>query len=492
MRFRLVLFLSALAAVFSMSAAVAMAAVGNEYHDGKDLAVDTAAPDLFRLDKDDLEPGCHQTRFLSAGLVDIGDENEELQVKVLDIAPFSVDQVLVAGEDSGYNVYNDFSTGHPGSDPDIDPNQTATDMQGLDGDDVDEDATIVCVSDHEDNGQNEPYIMDGLPGEVAALNRPIIQPLVAALGVSAVEPLNTYKLGFGYSVEWYDDHTIADSPAFTLDLTDPMAAWSDFTHVWVPTRIDGPVYDATDEGPGVMRVNDIDDFGESFASPHFEKSDHGQPTVFHMNGDPQAYLHNSVTGPDGSGRGPWGLLTFTTQGDLPISWKVKASLAPVDYLREVEVDDDFLRDWEADWQAYYDGEGPKPTIPLAPGTNSPAPDVDAPIINLPQQGPPASTGSSTVNNTTIIQSTPAMSVSNRCVSGKKVRVTLSKRARKGTIRYVGANGARTAKARRSNGRLRAMADFRGMETEAGAYATVTVREKTKSGWRKSSRLFKLC
>ena len=51
------------------------------------------------------------------------------------------------------------------------------------------------------------------------------------------------------------------------------------------------------EQPGVRRVNDIDDFGESFADPHSEKSDHGQPEVFNVNGDPQAYLHNSVTAP---------------------------------------------------------------------------------------------------------------------------------------------------------------------------------------------------
>jgi hypothetical protein len=495
MRFRLVLFLSALVAAFSMSVAVSMAAVGNEYFDGKDKAVDTAAPDLFRLDPDDLEPGCYEVgRFLSAGLQDMGDENEELQLRVFDIFGASVDQVLVAGENSGYQIYNTFDTGSINNDADIDPNQTATDMQALDGDDVDEGDTIVCKSDHEDSGQNEPYIEDGLPGEVAAVNRPIIQPEIAALGVSAVEPLNTYKVGFGYSIErWYEPHVIADNPAFELDLTDPMAAWSDFTHVWVPTRIDGPVFDATEDGPGVMRVNDIDDFGESFASPHYERADHGQPDVFHMNGDPQAYLHNSVDGPDGSGRGPWGLLTFTTQGDLPISWKVKASLAPVDYMREVVLSDDFLRDWEGDWQAYYCGEGPKPTIPIAPGTNSPAPrecDENPPVVTPPT--PPAPAPTNVTNNTTIVQAAPAATVADRCVSDRRVRVTLSKKARKGTIRYVGAKGARTAKARRSGGRLRATADFRGMETEAGAYATVTVREKTKSGWHKRTRLFKLC
>jgi hypothetical protein len=92
----------------------------------------------------------------------------------------------------------------------------------------------------------------------------------------------------------------------------------------------------------------------------------------------------------------------------------------------------------------------------------------------------------------VINTTTVVAASNSCVSGKKVRVTLGKRAHKGSIRYVGAQGARTVKARRMDGRLRATANFRGMSAGAGSYAAVTVREKTKSGWRKSARLFKLC
>jgi len=474
MRFRFVLFLSALVASFSMAAASSFAA----YHDGKDKAVDSANP--FRLDSRHLEPGCYELgRLVSDGLVDLGDSNEELQVRVPDIFGASIDQVLVAGEHSGYRVYNTFDTGSISNDADIDPNQTATDMQGFGGDDVDEYDTIVCKSDHEDSGQNEPYIQDGLPGEVAAKNRPIIQPTLAALGVSAVEPLNTYKLGFGYEVEeWYAPHTIADNPVFELPLTDPMAKWSGFTHVWIPTRV---------EQDGVLRHNDIDDFGESFADPHHERADHGQPEVFHMNGDAQAYLHNSIAGPDGSGRGPWGLLTFTTEGDLPISWTVKASLAPEAYSRSVEVTDEFLRDWERDWQAYYQGTGPKPTLPLAPGTNAPAPRPGA-VVNVPPSAPPA--GSTVINNTTIVQAAPV--TSNRCMSGRVAKVTLSKKARKGSIKYMGKSGLRTAKARKAGGRLSAKADFRGVGAEAGTYSAVTVREKTKGGWRESTRLFKLC
>jgi hypothetical protein len=272
---------------------------------------------------------------------------------------------------------------------------------------------------------------------------------------------------------------IADVPPFTLALTDPQGFLKDangiFTHVFVKTRA---------EQPGVRRVNDIDDFGEQFADPHFEKSDHGQPEVFNAGGDPQAYLHNSVTAPDGSGRGPLGLLTFTTQGDLPISWTVKASLAPQRYTRSVDLTDDELRAWEKSWQDFYKGTGPKPTLPLAPGTNAPAPAAGV-VVNVPP-------GSTVTNNTTVVQSAPA-TVSNRCVSGRSVRLVLSRKARKGSIRFVGAKGVQTVKARRSSGRLRATANFRGVSAEAGTYAAVTVREKMKSGgWREHARLFKLC
>jgi hypothetical protein len=485
MRFRLVLFVSAVVAAALMPAA-AQAAPLNVYHDGKDFAVDEASPDPFRLDKRKLEPGCFRaSKYVTEDHIDIGDLVKSAHITVSDDWNFSIDQALVPGKDTGYLVYNTFDTGTSSTDPDVDPDQTAVNLEAPDGDDVDVDDIVVCISDHEDAGQNEPY--EQAPnGEVAALNRPIIQPSLAALGVSAIAPLNTYKAGFGYSIErWYQPHTIADTPAFTLDLTDPMGFLFDDgipTHVYVPTRI---------KQPGVLRVNDFDDFGEQFASPHVERSDHGQPDVFNRNGDPQAYLHNSVTGPDGSGRGPWGLLTFTTQGDLPITWSLKASLAPERYLRDVTLSDTFLRDWEQSWQDYYDGEGPKPTLPLAPGTNSPAPDADV-IVNPPEVAPQTPPNTVTNNNTTIIQQQAPVQVAGRCVSGRQVRITLKRGARKGSIRYVGAKGSRTVKARRSRGRLSARADFRGMSAEAGVYATVSVREKMKSGWRERTRLFKLC
>ena len=474
MRFRLVLFLSALAATFAVGTTASLA--DSSYGD-KAVADDVPT---FRLNPYTLEPGCYLARDLADAHVDFGDSVKSAHIQVRPRANFSVDQALIPGKKSGYVVYNAFDTGTSANDPDIDPDQTGVNLEAGGGDDVDKRDIVVCISDHEDSGQNQPY-EQAADGEVAATNRPIIQPTLAALGVSAIEPLNTYKLGFGYSIErWYAPHMIADVPPFTLALTDPQGFLKDpdgiFTHVFVKTRA---------EQPGVRRVNDIDDFGESFADPHSEKSDHGQPEVFNVNGDPQAYLHNSVTAPDGSGRGPLGLLTFSTEGDLPISWTVKASLAPERYMRDVDLTDDEFRAWERSWQAYYCG-GPKPTMALAPGTNAPAPRASTCVVNPPPPAAPAVT-----NNTTIIQS--AATVSNRCVSGRSVRLALSKKAQKGAIRYVGSNGARTVKARRSNGRLRATADFRGVSAESGTYAAVSVREKMKKGgWRERSLLLKLC
>jgi hypothetical protein len=339
---------------------------------------------------------------------------------------------------------------------------------------------------------------------VAAIDRPIIQPTISALGVSAVEPLNTYKVGFGYDVQrWYDDtwrDLFLNDDVFGpgLSFGDPQAfdttadGQLHFDHVFIKSR---------PEQPGVRRYNDMDEFGEEF-NDGSEKSSYGQPVVFREEDDPFAYLHKSLPGTvDGGGlfdvwqeafadqTSALGLLTFTAQGDLPIQWHVKASLAPEEHGKSVELTDTMLRDWEAEWQAFYEGTGDKPALPLAPGTNAPAPRPGV-IVNPPPPAPPAAP---TVTNhtTTIVQPAPVV-ISNRCVSGRTARVTLRKSARNGSIRYVGANGARKAKARRRNGRLRATANFRGVASQPGAYTTVTVREKTKSGWRERSRLFKLC
>jgi hypothetical protein len=489
MRFRLVLFASALAATCGFTG-VASAAVGNPYFDGKDFAVDSAAPYKFRLDKRKLEPGCYELgRYVSDGLVDVGDENEELQVKVRDIAPFSIDQVLVAGEHSGYAVVDNFTTGHPGADPDIDPNQTATDMQGWEGDDVDEGDTIVCISDHDDSGQNEPYGQGEEFGEVYAKNRPVIQPAVAALGQGAFDGIKTtYKLGLGYSIErWYAPHTIMDVPPFTLALTDPHGFGSDaqglFTHVKIPPRIEGPVFNASDSGPGVLRVNDIDTFGEEFDNPHYEASDYGQTDVFHANGDPYSFC---LGGPCDASL--LHLITFGTQGDLPVSWRLKASLAREDLVRSVTFNDAMFREWDSEWQAFYCGEGPRPALPLAPGTNSPTPRDCPVIINLPQTNPPGPAPQQAVP-TTNVTNVSNTTVASQCVSNKTVRVTFGKKAKKGRVILNG----KTYKAKRSQGRLRAKASLKGLTGAPGSYITVVIREKRATGgWSEKVRMFKLC
>ena len=57
--------------------------------------------------------------------------------------------------------------------------------------------------------------------------------------------------------------------------------------------------------------------------------------------------------------------------------------------------------------------------------------------------------------------------SNRCMSGHVSSRRLSKKARKGSIKYVSKSGLRTANRGRSG--LTAKADFRGVRAEAGTY-----------------------
>jgi hypothetical protein len=100
-------------------------------------------------------------------------------VSVRNGASFSIDQVLIPGKHTGYQVYNSFDTGAPGVDPDIDPDQTANSLDAPkyrnalgDGPGrLDYDRIIVCVSDHDDAGQNEPYAhFDGGAGATDGVN----------------------------------------------------------------------------------------------------------------------------------------------------------------------------------------------------------------------------------------------------------------------------------------------------------------------------------
>jgi hypothetical protein len=501
MRVRLALCVSALAALATPVAA--QAAVGNPYNDGNDAAVDRAAPDNFRLNLYTLEPGCFPApHFATSVHFDIGDDNRSAHVSVSNGAPLSVDQVLVPGRHTGYAVINTFDTGTVDNDPDIDPDQTGTNLEAplvagkhdeIEIDDVSRFAKIiVCVSDHEDSGQNEPYAHSDSPAganEVYAKNRPVIQPTVASLGQGALNGIaKTYKMGLGYEIEsWYDEYNFADVPPFQLDWTDPMAfgdnpdGTNTPSHVSIPPRIAGPVFDAMSDGPGVLRVNDIDVAGEEFDDPHYEASDYGQTTVFHAAGDPFSACLGGLT----CSSGPASLISFGTQGDLPVSWSLKPSLASVDSLRSVDFTQDDFEAWQNGWEAYYCGTGARPDLPLTPGTNSPDPRNTCPIIvNPPVSQPPTSTGT---NTTTVVTKTNTVVVDNSCSGNKNHRVTFKKKAKKGKLSYLG----KTVKAKKSHGRLRATARLKGVKGAAGSYVAVVKKTKVKR-WSQQTLLFKLC
>ena len=145
-----------------------------------------------------------------------------------------------------------------------------------------------------------------------------------ASAFSAIQPLNTYKVGFGYKTE--RRYTpFAEFPY----ITDPQHFAN---HVLIKYRADQP---------GVRRINDFDEYGEAYNDPHSEKTNYGQPIVFHKNGDPEAYLHKSLPGTVDGNIWPapfqeafadqtsaLGLLTFTAQGDLPRRWTVTGPWRP--------------------------------------------------------------------------------------------------------------------------------------------------------------------
>jgi hypothetical protein len=404
-----------------------LAGASSAYALAGDQAIDGQAP--FRLNPDTLEPGCFAWSHRSAtdlddhidltALVD-GDLVEELHVTVSDGAPYSVDQVLVAGKYAGYWVYNTFDTGTSGTDPDVDPNQTAVDLFGPEGSSlIDKNAVVLCVSDHNDNVQNEPYMQEA-GGMVSAKNRPVIQPVVTCLGVSAVEPLNTYKAGFGYTLE---RSYVPDRFTALFGITDPNAkdtdgdGWPD--EVRLNPREDRP-YDA-------RRVNDVDSFGEAFSG---DKDDYGQTRKFDLAGDPYAWTLSNNNDPDTLSN----LITFTAEGDLPLTWTVRPSLASSTSTRSATIDLAFLAAWEASWQAYFDGTGPHPTMLLCPGTNRPARDGIAPAAPAAPAAPPSTT---TIIEKTTVQTVAgaaagksAKKVSKKSACMKKAKAKKSAKAKK--------------------------------------------------------------
>jgi hypothetical protein len=290
----------------------------------------------------------------------------------------------------------------------------APDSNGIDGPDpLDKSAVVVCVSDHA-SPQNEPYQQeDG--GLVSAKNRPILAPKVTALGVSAIEPLNTYKVGFGYAVEkWYSAPSFDGAGAFPT-VTDPNAAPSPTFNGNLPASVrldprEDDVYDA-------RRVNDVDSAAEAWSGI---KADFGQTRLFKATGDDTAWSLSNNNDPDTLSH----LITFTAQGDLPLGWTLRPSLASPASERSVSIDYAFLANWNKQWQDYYDCKGPLPSLPLAPGTNSPASDdgndCNAPVAAPTQVGPT----STTTNTTTIIQQVSPAGSAVRSTSAKAAKAAI--------------------------------------------------------------------
>jgi hypothetical protein len=453
-----------------------------------DPAIDSQSP--FRLDDRNLEPGCFVP---GRGPVDLdthldltylmnGEIARELHVTVDHDSPVNVDQVLVPSAIDGYQVYNTFT--NTGNANDIGPNFTAVDLfapdsNGIDGPDpISTRDVIVCVSDH-GAAQNEPYQQeDG--GLVSAKNRPIIAPHVTAFGQSAIAPLKTYKIGFGYSVEkWYTapSYDGANTFPFHPTVTDPNAVPSPTwlgalpSSVRIAPRPNDFAYDA-------RRVNDVDQFGEEFGDL---KTDYGQTTRFRQEGDMFAWTSSNNNEPDTLAH----LITLNAQGDLPMKWSIRPSLASPSSLREVTFNDADFRAWDKSWQDYYCGKGPRPAMLLPPGTNSPDPRDCAIVVNPPVSQPAEPvvnvTTPAPVVNTTVVQP--------QCVSNRVINMKFGKKVRKASVRLNGV----TYKAHKSNGRLRLSLSLRGLKGLPGQYVKVTVKtQKRHHKAVKSARLYKLC
>ncbi len=412
MQVRFALFLSALLAVFSLAATSAFASGGVP---GDDAILSTSP---FRLNPRTLEPACyradHITDVDSHVLFDSG-VAEEAHITVLDGSAISVDEALVPDPYGGYNVVDNFDTGTIDNDPDIDPGQTATGLRSP-GRWVDNHDIIVCVSKHGDAGQNEPY--ESQPnGEVAAKNRPTITPTITGLGLSAIGDLHTFKVGFGYTTnngaDWYADPNSLFDPLFPVALTDPELLFGDqFVEI-----------DARADQAGVRRVNDIDVAGEQYSPFDHDTADHGQIQVFRKLGDPNGSF---CVAPDncGGSLGVFHLLAFAAQGDLPMTWTVKPSLADDSHKKSVGLTETQFLAWYKSWQDVYAGTASQPLYPLAPGTNPPPRDPSLTLINQVMAG-----GTTTTTTTTTIIQPVGGSAGNARSAG-----SAAKKASKASIR----------------------------------------------------------
>jgi hypothetical protein len=481
-----------------------------------DRAIDSSSP--FRLDGRNLEPGCFiPGRFSNADVdshltIGLNPLQEEMHITVEDGASYSVDQVLVPSPIDGYKIYSTFDTGTVNNDADIDPGQTATGMHSptrlIDNRDV-----IVCISGHSDAAQNEPYQSEA-GGLVSAKNRPILQPKVTAFGVSAISNLKTYKIGFGYTTEkWYVKPAFLDAedhPLFIPTVTDPNAlpspTFGDNLPAFVSLfpRADNAVYDA-------RRVNDVDKASEQwslFGLPSVLNpplANDNQSFLFGQAGDLTAWTDDPTARSlvfDGRN-----LITTLTQGDLPMKWTLRASLAASTSKRSATFTLADYFAWNKSWQDYYRG-GKLPTLALAPGTNSPDPDpsitvVVNPVLTQPVPTPgnpnppavpvaPVSTAPVTVGGVTPAGGqaiSNAVNANSSCTSTRVIKIRFAKSAKSAHIRFRG----HTVQAKMVNGRLQATADMRGYKAHPGSLMKVTTLSRSKSGRvTVIQRVFKVC
>ena len=194
-------------------------------------------------------------------------------------------------------------------------------------------------------------------------------------------------------------------PLFPVGLTDPELIGTSF--VQIAARADQP---------GVRRVNDIDVAGEQYSPFDADTADHGQAQVFRQAGDPNGSF---CVAPDncGGSMGPFHLLAFNAQGDLPMTWTLKPSLADDSHKRSVTLTEaDFLA-WYKSWQDVYAGTRSQPTFPLAPGTNPPPRDPSLTLINSVTAGG----STSTTTTTTVIQPVGGSASTTRSTSGSSAK-----------------------------------------------------------------------
>jgi hypothetical protein len=201
-------------------------------------------------------------------------------------------------------------------------------------------------------------------------------------------------------------------------ITDPNAAPTNiFTgpplFVRMNPREDGD-YDA-------RRVNDMDTFADEFSG---DQADLGQVRMFSAAGDSTAWTLSNNNDADTLGH----LITFTAQGDLPLTWTLRPSLGAPSTERSVTIDQAYLDAWNQAWQNWCAFRGPKPALPLAPGTSAPCQRGAEPAPAPAAPAAPPATSTTTVIERTTVVTAPA-STKATTKAGAKKGATKAQKAR---------------------------------------------------------------